>query len=307
MRLTYTVTEAEAGRRLQSLCRRELSLSAAQLRRAKAGEGLFVNGSPAFSNRTLEEGDRVEILLEEPLPEYPPEEGELNILFEDEHMLVLNKPRGLIVHPTHSRMEGTLANLVWGYLSAKGGEGCHAVNRLDRDTSGVILFAKSAWACRLLSEALSAEDTRKLYIAAVCGCPERDEGTIGLPICRPDPMNLKRWVGEDGEPAQTDYRVIGTFEDVSFLLLRLHSGRTHQIRVHCASQGFPVLGDRLYGTPEAIAAAERLGQTGQALHCCSLSFRDPIGGRALSFFCAPDTEKNLIFSHFPIDSLRKLC
>ena len=307
MKLSYTVTEAAAGKTLQTVCRKELLLSATQLRKAKAGAGLSVNGSSAYSNRILSAGDVVELQLEETPPDYPPENGTLNLLYEDELLLVLNKPQGIIVHPTHSRIEGTLANSVWGYLSAKGCEGCHAVNRLDRDTSGVILFAKSAWACRLLTESLASDETRKLYLAAVYGRPKQSEGSITLPICRPDPMNLKRWVGENGEAARTDFYVLGEYEDVSFLRLRLYSGRTHQIRVHCASQGFPVLGDRLYGTEASLRAAERIGQERQALHCDSLSFRHPLNGKMLHFSCFPDTEKNRIFSHFPIDILKNLC
>ena len=141
MTLRYTVGLPAEGRTLESVCRGELRLSAAQLRKCKAEQGLLVNGSPAFASYVLRAGDHVAAMLKESPPEYPPESGDLHVLYEDELMLALDKPQGLIVHPTRSRYTGTLANRVWGYLQSRGGEGCHAVNRLDRDTGGVILFA----------------------------------------------------------------------------------------------------------------------------------------------------------------------
>lgn len=296
MTLRFTVTPAEAGRQLQSLCRNELRLSAAQLRKLKADQGLLVNGSPAFASYVLSPGDQITALLREELPDYPPEPGELHILYEDALMLALEKPQGIIVHPTHSRNAGTLANAVWSYLLSEGEEGCHAVNRLDRDTGGVILFAKSAWACRLLGEALAAPDTEKIYLAAVCGVPSPPDGRIELPIRRPDPRDLRREAGEPGEYAGTEYSLVESAEGCSLVRLRLLTGRTHQIRVHMSAMGWPLLGDRLYATPESAARSGELGQTIQALHCTELSFSHPLTGAMLRFRSRPDWPKLKFFS-----------
>jgi RluA family pseudouridine synthase len=294
--LRYTVGPDKAGSTLQSLCRTALRLSAAQLRRAKQKQGLLVNGSPAFASRPLCAGDLVQVELWEEPPAYPPEPGGLRILYEDELMLAVNKPQGVIVHPTHSRLTGTLANRVWAYLQAGGSDGCHAVDRLDRDTGGVILFAKNAWACRLLGDALAEEETEKLYLAAVLGVPSPPMGRIDLPIRRPDPRDLRREAGGPGDPASTAYTLLESRDGISLLRLRLYTGRTHQIRVHCAAMGWPLLGDRLYGTPESLARSEDMGQSMQALHCCALRLRHPLTGESLRLESKPNWPALKIFS-----------
>ena len=296
MTLRFTVTPETAGRQLQSVCRRELHLSATQLRKLKAEQGLLVNGSPAFTSYILAAGDRITALLREDIPNYPPEPGELHILYEDALMLVLDKPQGIIVHPTHSRNTGTLANAVWSYFLTEGEEGCHAVNRLDRDTGGIVLFAKSAWACRLLGEALAAPETEKTYLAAVYGVPSPPSGRIELPIRRPDPRDLRREAGEPGEPAGTEYSLLESAKGCSLVQLRLLTGRTHQIRVHMSAMGWPVLGDRLYASPESAACSAGLGQTMQALHCTGLSFPHPLSGTLLRLASRPVWSKLKFFS-----------
>ena len=296
MTLRYPVPPEAEGRTLESVCRRELRLSATLLRKAKAEQGLLVNGSPAFASQRLAAGDQVLVRLREEAPTYPPEPGELRILYEDELMLVLDKPQGLIVHPTRSRFTGTLANRVWAYLRAQGCEGCHAVNRLDRDTGGLILFAKSAWACRLLGEALASPEAEKEYLAAVYGIPDPPVGRIDLPIRRPDPRDLRREAGEPGESASTEYALVETRGDVSLVRLRLLTGRTHQIRVHLSALGWPLLGDRLYGSAASLARSEALGQAVQALHCCALALPHPLTGELLRFTSQPDWPNLSFFS-----------
>jgi len=296
MTLRYPVSPEAEGRTLESVCRKELRLSAAQLRKAKAEQGLLVNGSPAFASYRLAAGDEAAVLLREETPDYPPEPGELRILYEDELMLVLDKPQGLIVHPTRSRYTGTLANRVWAYLRTEGGESCHAVNRLDRDTGGLILFAKSAWACRLAGEALASPEAEKDYLAAVYGVPDPPAGRIDLPIRRPDPRDLRREAGEPGESACTEYALLEARGDVSLVRLRLLTGRTHQIRVHLSTLGWPLLGDRLYGSEASLARSAALGQTVQALHCCALTLPHPLTGELLRFTSRPDWANLRFFS-----------
>lgn len=294
MELRYTVFAADGGRALKSLLRDTLRLSATQLRRLKAADALFVNGLRAHVGQTLAAGDLVTLTLTEPPPSFPPEEGPLEILLEDEQLLAVNKPQGMILHPTHSRFTGTLANLAWSHIRASAGDGCHAVNRLDRDTGGVVLFAKNAWACSLLAGAVE----EKIYVAAVCGVPEAAEGSITFPIRRASPEDMKRICAPDGQSARTDWRLLASREGLSLLELRLHSGRTHQIRVHGAAVGLPLLGDRLYGTAASLARSEALGQTCQALWCRRMVFHHPITGERVTV-TAPVSAEIFAFFDFP--------
>ncbi len=286
MILRYTVPAEEEGRTLKSVLRSTLRLSAAQMRRLKAADAFLVNGEPVYADRLLRQGDALTLPMAEPEPAFPPEEGLLTVLFEDEHLLAVDKPRGIILHPTHSRFTGTLANLAWGHIRASGGDGCHAVNRLDRDTGGVVLFAKNAWACSRMSGAV--EDKR--YLAAVCGVPEAPEGCIDLPIRRLSERDMKRVTAPDGQSARTDWRLLASRDGLSLLELRLLTGRTHQIRVHCAAMGWPLLGDRLYGTEVSLERSEALGETMQALWCVNMTFRHPLDGRSLTLSVRPEGE-----------------
>ncbi|MBR6377550.1 MAG: RluA family pseudouridine synthase [Oscillospiraceae bacterium] len=282
----YTVPASEDGRALKSVLRGTLRLSAAQLRRLKAADALSVNGERAFPDRQLHRGDEIILDMREPAPAFPPEEGPLAVLFEDEHLLALDKPQGIILHPTHSRFTGTLANLAWGHIRASGGDGCHAVNRLDRDTGGVVLFAKNGWACSRMSGAV--EDKR--YVAAVCGVPEAVEGSIDFPIRRLSDTDMKRVCAPDGQSARTGWRLLACRDGLSLLELRLFTGRTHQIRVHCAAMGWPLLGDRLYGTDDSLERSGTMGQTMQALWCTCMTFRHPLDGRPVTLSAKPAEE-----------------
>ena len=278
MVIRYTVPASENGRMLKNVLRDSLRLSTAQLRRLKAADALSVSGERSRVDRVLHTGDELVLRLTEDAPAFPPEDAPLTVLFEDEHLLAVDKPRGIILHPTHSRFTGTLANRAWAHILAAGGDGCHAVNRLDRDTGGVVLFAKNAWACSRMTGAM--EDKR--YLAAVCGVPDSSEGSITFPIRRLSDRDMKRVCAPDGQSARTDWRLLASREGLSLLELRLHTGRTHQIRVHCAAMGWPLLGDRLYGTPASLARAEAMGQTMQALWCTRLTFRHPVDGRSVA-------------------------
>ncbi len=298
----YTVPASEEGRALKSVLRESLRLSAAQIRRLKAADAFSVNGEPCFVDRTLRCGDALSFTLTEDEPAFPPEEGPLTVLFEDEHLLAVDKPQGLILHPTHSRFTGTLANRAWAHIRASGGDGCHAVNRLDRDTGGVVLFAKNAWACSRMAGAV--EDKR--YLAAVCGVPDAEEGSIRFPIRRLSERDMKRVCAEDGQSARTDWRRLASRDGLSLLELRLHTGRTHQIRVHCAAMGWPLLGDRLYGTEASLARSEAMGQAVQALWCFRLAFRHPADERLVAVTAAPSGEI-LFFFDFSLDKHQRGC
>ncbi|HHU05963.1 MAG TPA: RluA family pseudouridine synthase [Clostridiales bacterium] len=286
MELKFVASEKDEGRELLRVLRGDMALSAGIVRKLKARGGIFVNSRPAFTNHRLSPGDVVTCKLDlaEESSDIVPERGEVDIIYEDEWLLAVCKPSGQLSHPSRARYTGTLANYVSGYL----GGVCHAVNRLDRDTSGIVLFAKSSYAKARAAEALR-QDSEKEYLALAYGSFEHKEGTIDAPIKRLRERDMRRSVRGDGERAVTHYRVLGEHicfgEMVSALKLKLETGRTHQIRVHCEYLGHPLLGDVLYFTPESRALSEKLGINAQALHAFRLCFGNPFTGDRLELSC----------------------
>ena len=299
MIITYTATEKDIGRTVYSIARRELCVSAALLRRLKAADAISVSSVPVFTNYVLSPGETVtfDISAAEPPCDNIPEQGDIDILFENEGLLAVNKPVGILVHPSRSKNTGTLSNFVAGYLGTQGDGSlvfpeehkrtvplcsCHAVNRLDRDTSGVVLFAKNSYMKALASEALSGQSSTKEYLALVYGIlPER--GVIDAPIRRLEERNMLRITSQDGQRAVTHYETISVSkigeEYISLARLRLETGRTHQIRVHCLHIGYPVLGDKLYSTEKSRALSMMLDISTQALHAYKLGFTEPLSGQ----------------------------
>ena len=262
--------------KLLSALRRELKISDGLVRRLKPLDAFRVNGESAHTNRILMPGDEVTVTIREDAPDFPAEDGPLTVLYEDECLIAVDKPQGIIVHPTFSRQTGTLANLLLGYYR-RTGQDCavHVLTRLDRDTMGVVIFAKNAWAHWLLMEELDAGRIEKTYEALTLGGPEADSGLIDLPIAkRPNP-SLLRCVSSDGKPSQTRYRVLERGA-VCRLELKPLTGRTHQLRVHCAHEGFPILGDPQYGGEAATQGLE-----GQQLIAKRICLDHPITGERL--------------------------
>ncbi len=279
MLLTCTV---ERTAKLQWILRRELRISDGLVRRLKPKNVFSVNGEAAHTNRIVHPGDVVTALIEEEAPDFPAETGDLSIVYEDESLIVLDKPQGLIVHPTFNREGGTLANFLLAYYQ-KTGQPCavHVLTRLDRDTMGLVIFAKNAYVHALLMDALAAGEIEKTYLARTEGWLAEDLGRIEAPIARLETGSLLRCVRTDGKPAVTEYRVLernetnSGNENAGGCLLELHpiTGRTHQLRVHCAYVGHPILGDPQYGG----------GGGGQRLVCRCLRLQHPLSGSVLEF------------------------
>ena len=273
--------------RLSSFLLGEMKMSYGLMNKLKWGDGIRVNGIPQRTNFPVKAGDVITVRLEEETPEYPAEEGPLDILYEDAHILAVDKPAGMLIHPSRSKFDGTLANFVAGYY-ARTGQKCafHPMTRLDRDTFGIVLLAKNAHVHSLLQLC----DVKKTYHALVFGGPEESSGTIDAPIARRPLPSLLRYVDPNGKPSVTKYRVLEAFEGYSKLALQPVTGRTHQLRVHCAHMGFPILGDPQYGSPEAIAFSRQLGLTHQLLCARSLAFPHPITGEMLLLESRMDAE-----------------
>ena len=276
MELCHTATRSG---RLSSFLRGEMNMSAGLVNRLKWSHRILVNGAPRHNDFQVSPGDVICALLDDPQPEYPAEKGELTILYEDEHLLAVDKPAGMLIHPSHSRLTGTLANLVLGhYQATKQSCAFHPLTRLDRDTSGIVLLAKNSHVHSLLQ----STPVQKTYHALVYGCPGEDSGTIDAPIARKPLPSLLREISPKGKPSVTEYRVLEKHDGYSKLALTPITGRTHQLRLHCAYMGFPILGDPQYFTEESKAFSDALGLTHQQLCASTLKLQHPITDEPLT-------------------------
>ena len=264
--------------RLSRILREEMGLSAGLMNRLKWTGALKVNGQSVHTDFPVQPGDTVTAVVEEESPDYPAEDLPLTILYEDDFLLAVDKPQGLLIHPSSARNTGTLANAVAGYYRRTGSTGAfHPLTRLDRDTFGIVLVAKNGYACALLQRSRP----RKTYHALTLGGPASDSGIIDAPIARKPLPSLLREVRPDGKPSRTEYRVLERGEALCRLALTPVTGRTHQLRLHCAYMGFPIVGDPQYGSAEALTWAERLGVSGQQLCAKRLELSHPVTGQAL--------------------------
>jgi len=287
MELTYT---AEVGGRLSSFLLNEMKMSAGLMNKLKWGRAIRVNGIPQHTNYQVLPGDVITVCLEEPEPEYPAQDGLLSIIFEDDHILAVDKPAGMLIHPSRAQNEGTLANFVYGYY-VRTGQKCafHPMTRLDRDTFGIVLLAKNAHIHTLLQQT----SIRKTYHALTFGGPEQDTGTIDAPIARRPLPSLLREIRPDGKPSVTEFRMLHREGPVCKLALRPVTGRTHQLRLHCAHMGFPILGDPQYASAESRQISDRLGLSSQMLCARRLELVHPMTGQTLMLESGMDAQLHL--------------
>ena len=279
MELKHIATRAG---RLSTFLKQELGLSTGLMNKLKWSEKLFVNGILRHADFAVQIGDVITADLDEKKPDYPAEDGEFTILYEDEHILVVDKPAGMLIHPSRSRLTGTLANRVVGYYQ-KTCQNCafHPITRLDRDTFGIVLLAKNAHIHGILNTFLAEDKIKKTYHALVFGGPQENRGIIDAPIARRPLPSLLRYVNQDGKPSLTEYTVLERHNDITKLALRPITGRTHQLRVHCAYMGFPILGDPQYGSEASQTLSAELSFPSQLLCAKSLLFPHPITGEEL--------------------------
>ena len=261
---------AKRDSRLSITLKEEMKISTGLMNRLKWQDRIFVNGQPQHTDYPVKTGDLVTVPLDEPEPEYPAEEGPLAVIYEDDHLLAVDKPAGMLIHPSRSRFDGTLANFVVGYYQKTGQKSAfHPVTRLDRDTFGIVLLAKNSHAHALMQQC----DLKKTYHALVLGNWEKEKGIIDAPIARKPLPSLLREVNPEGKPCITEFEVLQRFEGFTKLQLRPVTGRTHQLRVHCAHMGHPILGDPQYGNEES-----GFGLPSQMLCAKTLEFIHPITG-----------------------------
>jgi len=284
MELIYTANESG---RLSFFLRQKLKMSAGLVNRLKWQGALLVNGKPERTNYTVMPGDRISVLLDEPEPEYPAEYAPLTILYEDDIFLAVDKPAGMLIHPSRNRIEGTLANRVIGYYRQTGQRSAfHPITRLDRDTFGVVLLAKNAHAHSLMQSA----PLQKTYHALTFGGPEVNFGVIDAPIARKPLPSLLREIRPDGKPSVTEFQVLERNEQICKLALIPVTGRTHQLRLHCAHMGFPILGDPQYANETSAGFSASLGLTSQLLCAKQVTFLHPFTNETVSLESKMDAD-----------------
>jgi 23S rRNA pseudouridine1911/1915/1917 synthase len=288
---------SSATERLDRFLADQLGMSRTQAARLVANKLVAVEGKPARASRVLSRGERVTVRIpkHQPPRTIQPAAIPLSVVFEDEHLAIIDKPAGLVVHPAPGHWDDTLVNalVARGTTLSGGAQGRPGiVHRLDRDTSGLMIVAKTDLAHRKLGAAIAARRVRRSYAALSWGHLDTGMVRIEAPIAR-HPRDRKRMtVTPEGRPSRTDAVVVARFEIVDLLRLELHSGRTHQIRVHLEHVGHPVVGDPVYGgggsrriSGSARRAAALLEQATprQALHAAALAFRHPASGAPLVF------------------------
>ena len=254
-KLNFITTSEEAGVQVKKVIRSKYHLSSRMMTKIKYGNLITVNGNSEPGYFVLNEGDTVTVSIPDEISHFAPEDIPVFSIYEDEDFLILNKQPGVTVHPTKGHPDHTIANGIMKYMNdSKESFKIRFVNRLDMDTSGVLVVAKNQMVQADINKQMIQGETIKEYIAVVSGCPKEDEFIIDLPIGAPPPGLIGRRVvsaSEGGFPSQTQVNVLERIKkeeiEVSLLKLKLLTGRTHQIRVHLSHIGHPILGDALYG------------------------------------------------------------
>ncbi len=264
MYLNYIVKEQEENTRL-NIFLREKGVSLAHIKRMKfVKNGILVNNIKRNTDYILKENEEVKILLsveDEKETTVIPEDINIEIMYEDEYCIVINKPYDMPIHPSLNHPKGTLANAFMGYYAKKGENRIpRIINRLDKNTSGLVLIAKNSYAAAWFKNKIE-----KSYYAIISGCIEKNEGIIEEKIAREGDSIITRCVSDKGQYAKTEYTVIKKNQNYSYIKIKLHTGRTHQIRVHFSFINHPLIGDDMYGDKSDLIKRH-------ALHCKELTF-----------------------------------
>ena len=277
----HKCTTEDEGMEVKDVMKKYFDFSSRLRNRIKREDLLRLNDEHTQGWHRVKSGDVLSVVLPDEKSNFEPQNIPLNIVYEDEDIILINKQPGLIVHPTKGHPNGTVANALMYRMQETGDEfKIRFVNRLDMDTSGLLIVARNSYSQNDITSQMRKNMVHKKYIAILNGIIEEDEGVVDAPIGRPDPVDVRRGVMPDGAPSVTHYSVLERFRDsryrsrtdAGFTLVELvlETGRTHQIRVHMSHIGHPVLGDYLYGG-DNVLLIER-----QALHAAELDFSHPI-------------------------------
>ncbi|HEX2945458.1 MAG TPA: RluA family pseudouridine synthase [Clostridia bacterium] len=277
MRLHLTISHEDDNKEAKQVLKGKLHISERLVKKLKYSGNILLNSVSVHVNVKVHEGDLLEAFIEsdELNEDITPETMDLDILFEDDNLIAINKPRDTVVHPTSLHQTGTIANGLMHYLLSKDIKTLvRPVSRLDRDTSGIIIFALNPYIQENLVRQMHSNLYIKEYIGLVHGTMDKAAGTINLPIDRLPGSLMLRHVTPDGAPSVTHYEVIEQYQAAAYMKFRLETGRTHQIRVHCQATGHPLVGDTLYDLPDFHGKLEGL-MSRQALHAYRTVFTHP--------------------------------
>lgn len=284
--LNYTIQEKDKS--VKDILVEKLNFSRRLSRKLELKEGLYVNGKATKLSKRLSKGDVLSIEFDEDEDEYDAVNIPIDIIYEDNDLLVVNKPPFMVVHPTKSHQNNTIANGVAYYFKEKNiKRKVRLVNRLDMNTSGIVIIAKHPYAHNELANQMKSNLVEKYYYAVVEGIVKEDKGIINEPIARLNPEDIIRVVDPSGKECITHFFVESTKDNMTLVKLKLETGRTHQIRVHMKHIGHPIIGDTLYGTESNLINR-------QALHCYEMKFRQPITDEEITITCPmPEDMKKL--------------
>lgn len=286
-RLSFTITDSMDGRTVNSILKGELELSSGLIARCKRIEnGITLDGIPVYTNARVHDGQVVGVVIGATLT--PSGKLPYDILFEDEDILIINKPAGSAAHGSHyDDTVDSIGDRINNYYSST--SAFHPVSRLDKGTTGIMTIAKNGYMHDRLSKCLHSKTFIRTYIGIVHGNIVEKRGRIELPISRVDGSSIKREVSFNGSNAITNYEVLNEFNGLSLLRFMLDTGRTHQIRVHMSYIGHPLVGDWLYGTEEPLLISR------PALHSSELKFLHPLTDKEIHISCEmPQDMRNLI-------------
>ena len=287
-RLIYEVQPRDAGREVQYLLRERLRLAAGMVKILKYNGGILLDEIPVRGTAHAEAGQRITVLLNcrSVVPDIVPEPYSLEILYEDDAFLVVNKPADTVMHPTCRHQSGTLTNyLLWHWQQKGVFSDIHLVGRLDKDTTGIVIAARNGYVQEVLRRQSEIGKMKKYYLAAVSPPPLPENGVIDAPILRDYDSIIKRKIAAEGARAVTHYKTVATGSDYAIVEFLLETGRTHQIRLHCSYAGFPIIGDTLYGNEETFTKAPH-----QLLHAYKTEHVHPITGETQVFIAPPPRE-----------------
>ena len=281
----YIVSQEEKGKRLDTYIPSvDTDITRTSAQRLIEDGNILVNGKNAKVSYKIQENDKISVEIPEPKQiELKAQNIPIEIIYEDSDIIVVNKPKGMVVHPANGNPDGTLVNVIMAIckdsLSGIGGEiRPGIVHRIDKDTSGLLVIAKNDKAHINLSEQIKNRQVNKIYVALVKGIISENEATINMPIGRSTKDRKKMAVDKNGKEAVTHFKVIKRYNKYTYIKVKIDTGRTHQIRVHMSNIGYPIVGDIVYSNGK-----NDFGIEGQMLHAKELEFKHPITGKLMHF------------------------
>lgn len=291
MNLSYQIDKDDHYDNILHVLKEQFLLSDRLITKLKKANKIYLNDLPTYTKKSVTVGDTVSVLIdfEEDNSNIVASNIPLDIIYEDDYLLVINKPANIAIHPSILHFDNSLSNGVKFYFDKLGlKKKIRIVNRLDRNTSGIVVFAKNEYIQECLIKQMKTKELKKEYLAIAKGILESKSGTLNFPIARKEGSIIERTVSSDGDSAITHYDIVKEFNNLSLVHIVLETGRTHQIRVHFSYIGHPILGDTLYGSPSELINR-------QALHSYKLTFIHPVTKKVLSLEAPlPNDIKNII-------------